>query len=211
MPTVLFIEAGVYGPGSIFGKCAQGRRYVEVKIPLSIYGAGREKTTLVGFGLEIQGRRSNGIVEIEDLTIKGGKGIGLIADRGMNVRTRGISVSLCQSYGVLAHGVDVTCNDLQVIGCGLSGVYADRNSSITLSGEGTSIVGNVTKGISRCLGLDAVSGRSKIQLVAPLTKEDISKNNGGGGNWGGKGTIEQVRSLSYDWKSDWERFLSSSQ
>ena len=180
-----------------------------MKIPLSIYGAGREKTTLVGFGLEIQGQRSNGIVEIEDLTIKGGKGIGLIADRGMNVIVREISVEDCQSYGVLAHGVDVTCDNLQVIGCGLSGVYADRNSSITLSGGGTSIQGNVTKENSRCYGLNAVSGRSKIQLVAPLTKEEISTNNGGGGNWGGKGTVKQVRSLSFDWKSDWGRFLSS--
>ena len=33
---------------------------------------------------------------------------------------------------------------------------------------------------------------SNIHLVHPLTKEQISNNNGGGGNWGGHGKIVQV-------------------
>ena len=41
-------------------------------------------------------------------------------------------------------------------------------------------------------GLKALSGGSKIRLVHPLTKEQISKDNGSGKNWGGKGTIEQI-------------------
>ncbi len=41
-------------------------------------------------------------------------------------------------------------------------------------------------------GLEAYEITAKIHIVSPLTKESISKNNGGGGNWGGKGTIEQV-------------------
>ena len=31
-----------------------------------------------------------------------------------------------------------------------------------------------------------------IQLVAPLTKENVSMNNGGGGNFGGSGRFDQV-------------------
>ena len=56
-----------------------------MKKPLSIYGAGRGKTTLVGVVLWIEGEKSGGIVETEDLTIKEGKEDGLIAYGGMNV------------------------------------------------------------------------------------------------------------------------------
>jgi hypothetical protein len=67
-------------------------------------------------------------------------------------------------------------------------VYAYFNATITLSGHGTSIQGNGTRGRSDDYGLNADSS-SSIHLVPPLTKEQISKNNGGGGNWGGDGTI----------------------
>ena len=56
-----------------------------MKKPLSIYGAGRGKTTLVGVVLWIEGEKSGGIVETEDLTIKEGKEDGLIAYGGMNM------------------------------------------------------------------------------------------------------------------------------
>ena len=41
-------------------------------------------------------------------------------------------------------------------------------------------------------GMKAGDVDSKVQLVAPLTKESACMNNGGGGNWGGVGIIEQV-------------------
>ena len=178
VPSVVFIEEGEYG--------AEGN-YVTVKKPLSIIGAGRGKTTLFGSGLKIQGNKSDGIVEIEDLTIKRGY---VVAWAGMNVIMRGISVEECEN-GVFAYGADISCDDLQVVGCGLSGVWAGNNSTIMLSGQGTSIQGNGTKGNSDSYGL-ATSSNCKIQLVLPLTKEEISTNNGGGGNWGGSGTIEQI-------------------
>jgi len=161
-----------------------------MKKPLSIIGAGCGKTTLVGVGLLIKGNNSDGIVEIENLTIKGG-GNGLAAEYGMKVIMRGCSVEDCQRDGVCAWGADISCDDLQVVGCGLSGVYADDNATITLSGQGTRIQGNGTKGSRYDYGLNVYkySSSSKIHLVHPLTKEQISTNNGGGGNWGGHGTI----------------------
>jgi len=39
----------------------------------------RGNTTLVGFGLSIEGKKSDGIVEIEELTIKRGEGNRLVA------------------------------------------------------------------------------------------------------------------------------------
>ena len=100
----------------------------------------------------------------------------------------------CQQFGVYAIEADISCNDLQVVGCWYSGVRAYGNATITLSGQGTSIQNNVENRISNHYGLDVRSSSSKFQLVHPLTKEQVSTNNDGGGNWGGKkgSTIEQV-------------------
>ena len=185
VPSLLFIEEGEYGAGE--GRC------IEVNIPLSVYGAGRGRTTLVGVGLSIQGNKSDGIVEIEELTIQGGKGHGLDAYNGMNVITRGCTVEEFQGTGVYAYGADISCDDLQVIGCGESGVFAFFNATITLRGQGTNIQGNGTKGRSYDYGLNTFSfSSSSIRLVRPLTKEKNSTSNGSGRNWGGPGTIEQV-------------------
>ena len=110
---------------------------------------------------------------------------------------RGCTVEECQWNGVYAWGADISCDDLQVVGCGYSGVCAINNATITLSGQGTSIQGNVTDGLNyefRGYGLHTYSSSANIHLVHPITKEQISTNNGGGGNWGGKkgSTIKQV-------------------
>ena len=41
------------------------------------------------------------------------------------------------------------------------------------------------------------SSSSTIQLVSPLTKEQVSIDNGGGGNWGagGGGDINQIKTI----------------
>jgi len=182
VPSVLFIEEGEH----------RGEGRVTMKKPLSIIGAGCGKTTLVGVGLKIEGNTSDGIVEIENLKIKGGGGCGLYAYYGMKVIMRGCTVEECQIYGVTAYEADISCDDLQVVSCGSSGVYAGTNATITLSGQGTTIQGNGTKGRSNDYGLSTDDSSSTIHLVHPLTKEEISTNNGGGGNWGGYGTIKQV-------------------
>ena len=130
---------------------------------------------------------------------------GLNAYRGMNVMLKRVSIVESWACGMLAFDVDVSCDDLQVIGCHSNGVCANSGATITLSGEGTSIQRNVTSAHSMDsfahglkwqssgdYGLKTCTSSDKILLVAPLTKEQISINNGGGGNWGGLGTIEQV-------------------
>ena len=184
VPSILFIDEGEHDG-------AEGN-YVTMKKPLSMYGAGRGNTMLIGVSLSIQGKKSDGIVEIEDLTIKGGQEDGLLANRGMNVIMRGCSVEECQRNGVSAYGADITCDDLQVVGCRGSGVEADDDATITLSGKGTSIQGNGTNGESSSYGLEVSYSSSKIELVAPLSKEQISINNGGGGNWNGGGEYDGV-------------------
>ena len=64
---------------------------------------------------------------------------------------------------------------------------------LTINGSGTSIHNNVTGGNSYYYGLDTSNSSSFIHLVSPLTKESVSINNGGGGNYGGNGTIKTIR------------------
>ena len=66
---------------------------------------------------------------------------------------------------------------------------------ITINGSGTSIHNNVTGGRSNDYGLltsSSYGSSSSIHLVSPLTKERVSINNGGGGNYGGDGTIKTI-------------------
>ena len=188
VPSVLFIEEGEHRDIAL--RDGTQTHHITIQKPITIIGAGCRKTTLFGFGMEIRGKKSEGIVEIHDLKIKGGDGTGLYAYNGMNVIMRGCTIEECGWNGVVALHVDITCDDLQVINCGCSGVCANWESTITLSGHGTTIQGNVTKGRSDDYGLDAYD--SFIHLIHPLTKEKISTDNGGGRNWGEYGTIKQI-------------------
>ena len=180
VPSLVLIDEGEYVGGNVL-----------INYPVSIVGQGREKTTL-SFGLWIKGKKREGdVVIVDSLKIKECQRSGLYAWNGMDVVMRRCTVEKCTGCGVFADNAHVSCDDLQVVGCGQSGVCAYNNSTVKLSGEDTSIRGNCTNGDSSDYGLEAWSD-SKLQLVSPLTKEKISTSNGGGGNWGGGGTIEEV-------------------
>ena len=166
--------------------------YFVLETPIAIIGQGREKTTL-SFGLSIQGKKREGdVVIVDSLKIKECQRSGLVAYEGMDVVMRRCTVEKCPWWGVAAYNAHVSCDDLQVVGCGESGVVAFDNSTVKLSGQDTSIRGNCTYGVSSNYGLEASTSDSKFQLVSLLTKEKISTSNGGGGNWGGYGTIRTV-------------------
>ena len=63
-----------------------------------------------------------------------------------------------------------------------SGVFV-QDGLMTMNGNGTSIHNNVTGGNIFSYGLHTSSSSSTIHLVSPLTKETVSINNGGGGNY----------------------------
>ena len=178
------------------GEYTYNEDYFVLEAPVIIIGQGREKTTLVEFGLRIQGSKSNGTTVIEDLKIKIGPrereegNAGLWAHRGMDLITRRCTVEKCNVRGVRADGAHISCNDLQVVDCKWSGVLATNGGTIKFSGEGTCIKGNAVADFDQ-YGVYGYSS-SKIQFVAPLTKARISTNNDGGRNWGGGGTVEQV-------------------
>ena len=73
-------------------------------------------------------------------------------------------------------------------------MVAYGGASIILEGRETSIYENCSGGDSRHYGLGVYGTSSKIQIVSPLTKESISKRNGGRGDWGaiGGANINQI-------------------
>jgi hypothetical protein len=110
-----------------------------------------------------------------------------------------VLVEQCGGGGVLADGTGVVgrCTNVEVRQCGCSGMVATNGASITLTGAKTMVHHNSTKGNSNHYGL-AVSGSSAtIQLVPPLTKEQVSLDNDGGGNWGAGrgGDIKQIKTI----------------
>ena len=81
--------------------------------------------------------------------------------------------------------------------CGGSGIYCSSNALIELKGSQTKVDGNVTSGYSDCFGLKTYDTSSIIHLLFPLTKESVSTNNRGGGNYrADRGTIETVDSFA---------------
>ena len=105
-------------------------------------GCSRSRT-LLRFGLKIGGMNNNGdFVNISDLTICSGKQSGLEANRGLDVHVTRCTVEYCWGNGVVAYNANISCDNLQVIGCGMSGVLAYAGSSIKLCGEETQIQDN---------------------------------------------------------------------
>ena len=173
------------------GKHRSEETYIVIDFPVTIFGEGSDTTEFHG-GLHITGKKSNGVVVVNNLTICNEKGSGLWGRGGMDVIMRRCTIENCKYYGVYAYKTHITCEDIQVIGCGESGVYAGTGGLITMSGSNTSITQNNKGGDSDYYGLEACFSSSTIQLISPLTKESISTNNGLGHNWGGSGTIKQI-------------------
>ena len=144
-----------------------------MKKPLSIYGAGRGKTTLVGVVLWIEGEKSGGIVETEDLTIKEGKEDGLIAYGGMNLPGECVVVANVRGHLLRRPTSGWLWFEWSV--CDRCYYYDER------PGHKHSKEWNERgKGYSNSYGLATDSSSAIIQLVHPLTKEQISTKNGGG-------------------------------
>jgi len=112
-----------------------------------------------------------------------------------------VIVVQCGWYGVMASGTGGVgkCTNMEVRQCGESGVVANNGASITLIGAKTTVHHNCTKGHSNKYGLGVYnSSSSTIQFVSPLTKETVSTDNGGGGNWGAAfgGDINQIKTIA---------------
>jgi hypothetical protein len=135
---------------------------------------------------------------LQHLTLRKAKGSGV---RGFSSFTmEDVLVEQCGDCGVRAYGTGVVgrCTNMEVRQCGYSGVAAYDGASITLIGAKTMVHHNCTEGTRGQYGLIVWGSPSTIQLVSPLTKEQVSIDNGGGGNWGAEGSggdINQIKTI----------------
>ena len=110
-----------------------------------------------------------------------------------------VIVEQCGDFGVIVvAGVIGRCTNMEVRHCGKTGVIASMDGSITLAGAKTTVHHNCIHGFSGSYGLGVWgSSSSTVQLISPLTKEKVSTNNGGGGNWGAGsgGDIHQIKQI----------------
>jgi len=136
---------------------------------------------------------------LQHLTLRQAEGYGV--DGNSSFTMDDVLVEQCGFYGVAADGYGVVgrCTNVEVRQCGWSGVFARDGASITLIGAKTTVHHNCTNGESDDYGLKVDdSFSSTIQLVSPLTKEHVSLDNGGGGNWGADddGDINQIKTTT---------------
>jgi hypothetical protein len=178
--------------------------YVLFKVPMTVSGAGREKTFVEGGGFHIKGETDYTYGGLQhctffDLTIQKTKKDGLCGDYGMSFDCRRVKFDKCGRYGVSAQGTKGRLTNCQVTNCTRSGIASQGHSTIEIEGEESRINNNCTRGDTDNYGLYAFFSYSKIHLLSPLTKEDVSTNNNGGGNYNGdgegEGTIETVNSF----------------
>jgi len=158
-------------------------------------GVPKSEIVIVG-GIKFKSRIP-GNLHLQHLTLRQAKYDGV---RGQSSFTmEDVLVEQCGSYGVLATGTGGVgrCTNVEVRQCGWSGVRAANGASITLIGAKTTVHHNCTKGRSIDYGLQ-VSSSSTIQLVSPLTKEQVSLDNGGDGNWGAAygADINQIKTIN---------------
>jgi hypothetical protein len=179
------------------GKYGQDVNYVTIRYPLMIRGAGQEKTIIHG-GFLIEGTKEEGKkAELSGMTMKEASCYGLFSDNGPSFLCDSMTFTQCGSGGVFAKNTKGRLINCVITQCGRSGIYSGVNALIELEGDQTKVDGNVTCGRSNIYGLKTYDTSSTIHLLFPLTKESVSTNNHGGGNYGSHlgGTIKAVNTL----------------
>ena len=167
-----------------------------IKCPISIHGAGQNKSFIQGKGIMIQGpKKEKKRVNMQNFTMKGSSGHGLYNDNGLSFLCTRMTFTQCRYYGVFARDTKGRLINCVITQCEESGIFCSLNALIELEGDQTKVDGNVTSGISYIFGLTAYDTSSTIHLLFPLTKEFVSTNNGGGGDFSYRGTIETVNAL----------------
>jgi hypothetical protein len=163
---------------------------------MKIIGDGQDKTIIRG-GFKIQGTKKEGkMVDMRDLTsMKGASQSGLFAVNGLSSLCKDMmTFTQCGGSGMWALNTKGRLINCVITQCRYSGIACITNALIELEGSQTKVDGNVTSGYG--FGLKTSSTSSIIHLLFPLTKESVSTNNGGAGNYrSGVGTIQTVDSF----------------
>ena len=166
-----------------------------IACPISIHGAGQDKTVLQGHGFAMrEPKKEKKRVNMQGMTIKGSSGSGLDADNGLSFLCKDMTFTQCH-YGVYAVNTKGRLINCVITQCRGSGIFCGGNALIEMEGDQTKVDGNCTSRYGQ-YGLNTEDTSSIIHLLFPLTQESVSTNNQGGGNYGGGGgTIETVDAL----------------
>ena len=181
---------------------------LKIEHPINIIGAGRDQTFVKGCGLrdmkerfegggfKIYGEKEEGKnAVLKDMTISenGGAGVKECGLNGLSWLCDSLTITQCAG-GVSAWNTKGRLLNCVITQCGGSGIACWEDALIELEGDQTKVDGNGTDGMGG-YGLQTSHTSSTIHLLFPLTQESASTNNGGGGNYGGKGTIKTVKSF----------------
>jgi hypothetical protein len=176
----LFLENGVHD---------EKGEDVTIDFALNVVGQNKDDVKIRA-GLMITGKKEEDVF-FSDCTVTGAKEDGVWGNKGAAVHLKNVCVEKCGLSGVvMVSSTRNTMTDCNVNNNGTSGVAVQGGGCITIDGSATTIHHNATDGNSGKYGLAAYSP-SSIHLKS-LTKESISTNNGGGGNYGGYGTIKTI-------------------
>ena len=202
---------------------------VRMVSPIVIAGEGETKTILQGRSRSFVGAalftnqnqamywREDESVVLRDLTLcplstaglRMCTGVSCLGLDSLPLKMINVTINKCREGLTANFGARVECTNLKVLNCSRSGVSVGSRGIVTLQGESTLVDGNCcgqwVDGSS--FGLHAIGDSASIRLVAPLTKEEISTNNGGGGNWGGTtGHLHRRATSIEEWVSRTQRW-----
>ena len=168
-----------------------------IECPLSIHGAGQDKTFIRGKGIYIQGEKEEGKkVELKHMTISETSMNGVFGFDGLSWLCDSLTITQCGGDGVYAQNTKGRLINCVITQCEYDGIVCYENVLIELEGDQTKIDGNGTSGNGYNCGLKTSHTSSTIHLLFPLTKESVSTNNHNGQNYNsGSGTIETVNSF----------------
>jgi parallel beta-helix repeat protein len=176
----LFLESGVHD---------EDGDTVVIDFALKVVGQNRDDVKIRG-SLTIEGKEEEDVF-FTDCTVTEANGDGVFGYEGAALHLKNVRVEKCGGSGVVVRSTTRnTMTDCNVNNNKYSGVIV-QGGRMVIDGSATTIHHNVTSGVSNCYGLDAEDSSSSIHLKS-LTKESISTNNGGGGNYGGDGTIKTI-------------------
>ena len=186
--------------------------WVTIDFALKVVGQNRDDVKIKA-SLLIKGKKEEDVF-FSDCTVTGAKGSGvgnrqvpivndesyekdecgfqvILTEEGAAMHLKNVCVEKCGNCGIyVSTSTRNTMTDCNVNNNKECGVTVEMGRMI-IDGSATTIHHNVTSGDSRSYGLDAYSSSASIHLKS-LTKESISTNNGGGNNYGGKGTIKTI-------------------
>ena len=184
----LFIKAKKENKKFIYfenGIHEENGQMIAVDFSVTIIGASRDRCIFKG-GFDIEGEEDVNVA-ITNLTIRKSKKFGVIGG-GASFQLNKVTVDLCECGILVSRTQRNTMTDCQISHSKGSGLLVVDGGLMTIDGDVTAIHDNCTDGRSNNYGLNTCFF-SSIHLASSLTIETISKNNGGGGNHGGEGTI----------------------